>query len=84
VIMRPVLPVWSTALLSVARYYLVATSVGSLALFAGGVVNGTSLLLGNCLLMIALGREFLNSLLFLVFVVWQSLAASFIRFRWPF
>jgi hypothetical protein len=30
------LPVWSTARLSVARWNLVATSVGNVALFAGG------------------------------------------------
>ncbi len=51
----PVLPVWSTARLSVARFYLAATSVGSLALFAGGVSNSTLLLIGDCLLMVALG-----------------------------
>jgi hypothetical protein len=49
----PVLPVWSTARLSVARFYLAATSVGSLALFAGGVSNSTLVLLGYCLLMVA-------------------------------
>jgi hypothetical protein len=34
---------WSTAQLSVARYFLVATSVGSVALFAGGY-DGSELL----------------------------------------
>ncbi len=32
---------WSTAQLSVARYYLAATSVGNVAFFAGGYT-------GNC------------------------------------
>jgi hypothetical protein len=31
---------WSTAQLSVARYYLAAASVGNVALFAGGAYNG--------------------------------------------
>ncbi len=31
---------WSTAALSVARYYLAATSVGNVALFAGGNTVG--------------------------------------------
>ena len=31
---------WSTAQLSVARYYLAAASVGNVALFAGGGYNG--------------------------------------------
>jgi hypothetical protein len=35
------LPSWSTARLSVARFYLVATAVGKMALFAGGDLNGT-------------------------------------------
>ncbi len=34
---------WSTAQLSAARYFLVATSVGSVALFAGGY-DGSELL----------------------------------------
>ena len=35
---------WSTAQLSVARYHLAATSVGNMAIFAGGwSLNG-----GNC------------------------------------
>jgi hypothetical protein len=54
----PMLPVWSTARLSEARFYLAATSVKSLAFFAGGVSNSTLLLLGDCLLTVALGREF--------------------------
>ncbi len=37
---------WSTAQLSVARYALAATSVGNVALFAGG--NSTSALLSMC------------------------------------
>jgi hypothetical protein len=52
----PVLPVWSTARLSQARFYLVATSVRGLALFAGGDSNCTSLVPGNRLLIVALGR----------------------------
>jgi hypothetical protein len=31
---------WSTAQLSVARYYLAAASVGNVSLFAGGAYNG--------------------------------------------
>jgi hypothetical protein len=31
---------WSTAQLSVARYYLAATSVGNVAIFAGGTESG--------------------------------------------
>jgi len=31
---------WSTAQLSVARYYLAAASVGNVALFAGGGYDG--------------------------------------------
>ena len=31
---------WSTAQLSVARWYLAATSVGNVAIFAGGYVRG--------------------------------------------
>ncbi len=34
---------WSTAQLSVARYYLAAASVGNLALFAGGYNNSALL-----------------------------------------
>ncbi len=34
---------WSTAQLSVARYYLAAASVGNVALFAGGVTGGALL-----------------------------------------
>jgi len=45
----PVLPVWSTARLSVARFYLAATSVGSMALFAGGNSNSMLLLCCCCL-----------------------------------
>jgi hypothetical protein len=33
---------WSTAQLSVARYFLAATSVGNVAIFAGGYINGNS------------------------------------------
>ena len=33
---------WTTANLSQARYFLAATSVGNLALFAGGYNNGVS------------------------------------------
>ena len=33
---------WSTAQLSVARYSLVATSVGNVAIFAGGNTGGNS------------------------------------------
>ncbi len=32
---------WSTAVLSVARWYLAATSVGDVAIFAGGWTSGT-------------------------------------------
>ena len=31
---------WSTAQLSQARYYLSATSVGTVAIFAGGILGG--------------------------------------------
>jgi len=34
---------WSTAQLSVARYYLAAASVGNVALFAGGAIEGVLL-----------------------------------------
>jgi hypothetical protein len=34
---------WSTAQLSVARYYLAATSVGNVAIFAGGQGGNCSL-----------------------------------------
>ena len=34
---------WSTAQLSQARYALSATSVGTVAIFAGGSMNGKSL-----------------------------------------
>ena len=34
---------WSTAQLTVARYYLAAASVGNLALFAGGYTNSALL-----------------------------------------
>ncbi len=34
---------WSTAQLSVARVYLAATSVGNVAIFAGGYLHG-----GHC------------------------------------
>ncbi len=36
---------WSTAQLSVARYYLAATSVGNVAIFAGGLSGNCSLTL---------------------------------------
>jgi hypothetical protein len=35
---------WSTAQLSVARYYLAATSVGNVAIFAGGLMLGDFLI----------------------------------------
>jgi hypothetical protein len=38
---------WSTAQLSVARYGLAATSVGNVALFAGGFLVGTLLCTGG-------------------------------------
>ena len=44
---------WSTAQLSVARYWLAAASVGNVALFAGGL-TGSALLCregGDCLLL---------------------------------
>jgi hypothetical protein len=34
---------WSTAQLSVARYHLAATSVGNVAIFAGGAAGNCSL-----------------------------------------
>jgi hypothetical protein len=37
---------WSTAQLSVARYYLAATSVGNVALFGGGTQGGCILVQG--------------------------------------
>jgi uncharacterized membrane protein len=37
---------WTTTFLSQARYYVVATSVGDLALFAGGVGLGTAVISG--------------------------------------
>jgi hypothetical protein len=36
---------WSTAQLSVARYALAATSVGNVAIFAGGIAGNCSLTL---------------------------------------
>ena len=35
---------WSTAQLSVARYWLAAASVGNVAIFAGGATGSVSLL----------------------------------------
>ncbi len=45
---------WSTAQLSVARYWLAAASVGNVALFAGGVSGGALFVQGGggrCLLL---------------------------------
>ncbi len=39
---------WSTAQLSVGRSHLAATSVGNVALFAGGYTGGTCLLIRRC------------------------------------
>jgi hypothetical protein len=39
---------WSTAQLSVARSRLAATSVGNVALFAGGISGGALLYRGGC------------------------------------
>ena len=38
---------WSTAQLSVARYYLAAASVGNVALFAGGGTTGALFVQGG-------------------------------------
>ena len=46
--------VWSTAQLSVARYWLAAASVGNVALFAGGGTTGALFVQGGggrCLLL---------------------------------
>jgi hypothetical protein len=80
----PLLPVWSTARLSVARFYLAATSVRSLALFAGGSSNSTLLLLVDCLLMVALGREFERATVLRLFYPGNRLLPHSIHFRWPF
>jgi hypothetical protein len=80
----PVLPVWSTAQLSVARFYLAATSVGSLALFAGGSSNSALLLLWNCSLMVALGRECERATVSPLSFPRNRLLPHFLHFRWPF
>ncbi len=48
---------WSTAQLSVARYILAATSVGNVAIFAGGVSRVPSYT-GNCSFCVVLWRVY--------------------------
>jgi hypothetical protein len=80
VIAPPVLPVWSTAQLSVSRFYLAATSVGSLALFAGGVASA-SLLRVYCWPMVACVSK-IRTRCYVVFQLsWQIYATHSIHCR---